>query len=157
MLSSVQNLFASAKRGFATLKPFHYAFPVQSLSVAREFYGDTLGCVEGRSSKHWVDFDLFGHQIVAHIGETPKISRNMVDGDNVPVPHFGVVLDWDVFETFSERLKSKNIDFILEPRVRFEGKPAEQYTMFFMDPFGNSMEFKAMRHPDNLFAKYEVQ
>lgn len=138
------------------LQPFHLAIPVTSLEENRNFYRDTLGCREGRSSDHWVDFDFFGHQLVIHVQEPlpkPSASGNKVDGKDVPIPHFGVVLEWDTFQNFSEELKNKNIQFIIEPYIRFQGKTGEQATMFFKDPSGNALEFKSFKNMDQLFAK----
>lgn len=137
------------------IQPFHLAIPVSDLSKARKFYRDMLGCGEGRSSDHWVDFNFFGHQLVIHYKpaeETANSHSNPVDGKEVPVPHFGVVLEWDIFHEFSKLLKSKGIDFIIEPYIRFEGKVGEQATMFFKDPSGNALEFKAFKDRDQLFA-----
>ena len=138
-----------------SLSPFHLAFPVDDLAAARRFYGELLGCPEGRSAEEWVDFDLFGHQIVAHLapGETRRRSINEVDGEDVPVPHFGVVLGMDEWKSLADRLKSAGVKFVIAPTVRFEGQPGEQATMFFLDPAGNALEFKAMADPANLFAK----
>lgn len=138
------------------IQPFHLAIPVQELETNRSFYRDTLGCIEGRSSDHWVDFNFFGHQLVIHVQEPAPSSTskgNIVDGKDVPIPHFGVVLEWDVFQDFSEKLKSKNIEFVIEPYIRFKGKTGEQATMFFKDPSGNALEFKAFKNIDQLFAK----
>ena len=137
------------------LSPFHLAFPVDDLAAARRFYGDLLGCPEGRSAAKWVDFDLFGHQIVAHLApsEVRRRSTNEVDGENVPVPHFGVVLEMNDWRTLARRLESAGIDFVIAPTVRFEGQPGEQATMFFLDPAGNELEFKAMADAASLFAK----
>ncbi len=138
------------------LSPFHLAIPVDQLENARKFYRDTLGLAEGRSSDHWVDFDFFGHQLVIHYKpkeESPNIHHNAVDGKAVPVPHFGVVLQWDDFQNFSQELIKKNIDFIIEPYIRFEGQVGEQATMFFYDPCGNALEFKSFKDMDQLFAK----
>lgn len=138
------------------IQPFHLAIPVDELEKARTFYRETLGCEEGRSSDHWVDFNFFGHQLVIHYKEKSEkedAASNPVDGKNVPIPHFGVVLDWDTFQNFSEELKSKNISFIIEPYIRFEGQTGEQATMFFKDPCGNALEFKAFKNIDQLFAK----
>lgn len=138
------------------IQPFHLAIPVSELETNRTFYRETLGCKEGRSSDHWVDFDFFGHQLVLHVQERDRSSEgkgNQVDGKDVPIPHFGVVLEWDVFESFSEELKRKGIDFIIEPYIRFKGKTGEQATMFFKDPSGNALEFKAFKNIDQLFAK----
>ncbi|OAJ52209.1 glyoxalase [Paraburkholderia ginsengiterrae] len=137
-----------------SIRPFHLAFPVDDLEAARRFYGDMLGCPEGRSSDHWIDFDLFGHQIVTHLQACPgERVTNDVDGHNVPVPHFGVVLSMDDFNSLADRLRAKGVQFILEPQVRFEGQVGEQATMFFMDPAGNALEFKALRDLAQLFAK----
>jgi uncharacterized protein len=135
--------------------PFHLAFPVDDLSAAREFYGGLLGCPEGRSADHWVDFDLYGHQIVAHLAPdaVPVRSTNPVDGDDVPVPHFGVVLSMAQWEGLAERLVEAGISFVIPPTVRFAGQPGEQATMFLLDPAGNALEFKAMADPSKLFAK----
>lgn len=137
-------------------QPFHLAIPVFNLSRCRTFYKDILGCKEGRSSEQWVDFDFFGHQLVIHYkpkNEFEVLHTNKVDGKEVPVPHFGVVLSWDVFHDFATRLKSKSIDFIIEPYIRFKGLPGEQATMFFYDPSGNALEFKAFKDLNQLFAK----
>lgn len=135
--------------------PFHLAFVVDDLDAARAFYGGVLGCPEGRSSATWIDFDLFGHQIVAHRVErsAQRAETNPVDGDNVPVPHFGVVLPWAQWEALAERLRTRGIDFVIEPRIRFAGKTGEQATMFFLDPAGNALEFKSFRDPSQLFAR----
>lgn len=136
-----------------TLRPFHLAIPVDNLEINRAFYRDILGCKEGRSSDHWVDFDFFGHQLVIHVSENhTNAHHNAVDGKEVPVPHFGVVLDMDTFHQFAKTLKKRNILFIIEPYIRFEGKPGEQATMFFKDPAGNALEFKAFKNIDQLFA-----
>lgn len=136
------------------LQPFHLAFPVHDLAAARAFYGGLLGCREGRSSDHWVDFDLRGHQIVAHLDPAAKAVEvhNPVDGHDVPVPHFGVVLEWDDWHALAERLKAAGIRFGIAPYIRFEGQVGEQATMFFHDPSGNALEFKAFRDPAQLFA-----
>ena len=138
-----------------TLSPFHLAFPVDDLDAARSFYGDLLGCPEGRSSSEWIDFDFHGHQIVAHLapGSVRKRSTNPVDGEHVPVPHFGIVLPMDEWKSLAERLVGAGVDFVIPPTVRFEGQPGEQATMFLLDPAGNALEFKAMANPANLFAK----
>ena len=137
------------------LRPFHLAIPVDNLDVCRKFYRDTLELSEGRSSDHWVDFDFFGHQIVIHLKEKNSEEEiiNPVDGKNVPIPHFGVVLDMKTFKNFSEKLIQKNITFIIEPYIRFEGQVGEQATMFFKDPAGNALEFKAFNDLTQLFAK----
>lgn len=137
------------------IHPFHIAIPVHNLEECHIFYRDILNCEEGRSSEHWVDFSLFGHQLVIHY--KPKFEEelhtNKVDGKNVPVPHYGVVLPMDEFDRFAQRLRSKNIDFIIEPYVRFKGEVGEQATMFFLDPAGNALEFKAFKDIGQLFAK----
>ena len=136
------------------LPPFHLAFPVDDLAAARRFYGELLGCPEGRSADEWVDFDLYGHQIVAHLAPEAVRARasNAVDGDDVPVPHFGIVLPMEAWKALARRLAGA-VDFVIEPTVRFEGQPGEQATMFFLDPAGNALEFKAMADPAKLFAK----
>ena len=138
-----------------SLPPFHLAFPVDDLAAARGFYGKLLGCPEGRSANHWVDFNLYGHQIVAHLA--PKAVRakatNPVDGDEVPVPHFGAVLPMKDWEKLAERLVEGGVEFIIPPTVRFAGQPGEQATMFLRDPAGNALEFKAMADRAKLFAK----
>lgn len=138
------------------LTPFHIAFPVHDLAAARHFYGDLLALPEGRSADTWIDFDLFGHQIVAHLkpdmAGAERNHHNPVDGHDVPVPHFGVVLDWDRFQQFAARLKAAGIVFVIEPYIRFAGQVGEQATMFFLDPSGNALEFKAFRDPRMLFS-----
>ncbi len=138
-----------------TLSPFHIAIPVHNLAECRTFYREVLKCEEGRSSDHWVDFNLFGHQLVIHYKPKSEevLHSNPVDGKDVPVPHYGVVLPWDIFQEFSQELKSKNIQFIIEPYTRFEGQIGEQATMFFKDPAGNALEFKAFKDVNQLFAK----
>jgi uncharacterized protein len=138
-----------------SLSPFHLAFPVDDLASARRFYGELLGCPEGRSAGEWVDFELYGHQIVAHLApDMPRRrSANSVDGESVPVPHFGVVLPMDEWKRLAERLSAADVEFVIPPTLRFEGQPGEQATMFFLDPSGNALEFKAMTNPSNLFAK----
>ena len=138
------------------VSPFHLAIPVYNLSECRVFYGDTLGCEEGRFSDHWIDFNFFGHQLVIHYKPKDTLTdlhTNAVDGKDVPVPHFGVVLPWDVFHAFAEDLKSKHIEFIIEPYIRFEGLAGEQATMFFYDPSGNALEFKTFKDMNQLFAQ----
>ena len=137
-----------------SLPPFHLAFPVDDLGAARRFYGGLLGCPEGRSADHWVDFNLFGHQIVAHLApeQVGRRSTNSVDREDVPVPHFGVVLDKQAWERLAERLTDSEVEFVIPPTVRFEGQPGEQATMFLLDPAGNALEFKALARPENLFA-----
>lgn len=137
--------------------PFHIAFPVDDLADARHFYGRVLGCPEGRSTDTWIDFDLFGHQIVAHYeppaAVTQKPHHNRVDGHDVPVPHFGVVLPMDTWEELANRLKEAGVKFVIEPSIRFKGQVGEQATMFFLDPAGNALEFKAFADTSQLFAK----
>jgi hypothetical protein len=135
--------------------PFHLAFPVDDLAAARRFYGGLLQCPEGRSAEDWIDFNLYGHQIVAHLAPDSARSKssNAVDGENVPVPHFGIVLPIGEWKALAERLVEAGTDFVIPPTVRFEGQPGEQATMFFLDPAGNALEFKAMSNPANLFAK----
>jgi len=137
-----------------SLRPFHLAFPVHDLAAARSFYGNLLGCREGRSSDHWIDFDLYGHQIVAHLDPAmePRPVHNSVDGYDVPVPHFGVVLTMPQWEDLAERLKAAGIAFGIEPHVRFKGQVGEQATMFFTDPSGNALEFKAFGDDSQIFA-----
>jgi len=135
--------------------PFHLAFPVDSLAEARAFYGGLLGCPEGRSSDAWVDFDFYGHQIVAHLapGEAGHRHTGQVDGDDVPVRHFGVVLSMDEWESLAGRLRAAKTRFVIEPHGRFKGQVGEQATMFFLDPCGNALEFKAFADAGQLFAK----
>jgi extradiol dioxygenase family protein len=137
------------------LRPFHLAFPVHDLETARAFYGNVLGCREGRSSDEWIDFDFYGHQIVAHQiarGAEAASGANAVDGHDVPVPHFGVVLAMDEFDALARRLRAAGVRFEIEPYLRFEGQPGEQATMFFRDPSGNAIELKAFKNLDQLFA-----
>ena len=137
------------------VSPFHIAIPVHNLEECRTFYRDILNCKEGRSSDQWVDFNFFGHQLVIHY--KPKsddtIHTNPVDGKDVPVPHYGVVLPWEIFHAFATDLKNKNIRFVIEPYIRFEGQVGEQATMFFKDPSGNALEFKAFKDIGQMFAK----
>ena len=136
------------------MAPFHLAFPVHDLAAARAFYGDLLGCPEGRSSAEWIDFDFHGHQIVAHLapGECGSAATSAVDGHGVPVRHFGLVLPMEDWQALAENLKGK-VDFVIEPYTRFKGEPGEQATMFFRDPSGNAIELKAFADITNLFAK----
>ncbi len=137
-----------------TLRPFHFAFPVHDLASARAFYGGTLGCPEGRSSEAWIDFDLFGHQIVAHLDPAakPVAVENAVDGHDVPVPHFGVVLTMADWRALADRVAAAGVTFGIEPYIRFAGQPGEQATMFFRDPSGNALEFKAFADDSMIFA-----
>jgi extradiol dioxygenase family protein len=134
---------------------FHLAFPVNDLDAARDFYGGVLGCPEGRSSDHWIDFDLYGHQIVTHLSEKGAgvKASNHVDADDVPVPHFGIVLPMEEWKDLAERLKNKGVQFIIEPKIRFAGEVGEQATMFFLDPSGNALEFKGFNDFSRVFAK----
>jgi hypothetical protein len=136
-----------------TLRPFHLAFPVHDLSAARGFYGGVLGCREGRSSDRWIDFDFHGHQIVAHLDERARASAagNMVDGHHVPVPHFGLVLGMADWEALAARVRDAGVPFGIEPHVRFRGQAGEQATMFFRDPSGNALEFKAFADDAMIF------
>lgn len=138
-----------------TLRPFHLAFPVHDLSAARAFWGGVMGCPEGRSSDEWIDFDFYGHQIVAHLvpGAAQANAANPVDGHNVPVPHFGIVLELDDWQVLADRLAAAGVAFEIEPYIRFKGQPGEQATMFFRDPSGNAIEMKAFANLDQLFAK----
>lgn len=137
------------------MPPFHLAFPVDDLEAARQFYGELLGCPEGRSADEWVDFDLHGHQIVAHLApeSAPRRASNEVDGEHVPVPHFGLVLSKPQWDSLADRLTAANVAFVIPPTVRFAGQAGEQSTMFLLDPAGNALEFKAMADPAKLFAK----
>ena len=138
----------------SSLNPFHLAIPVKEITETRYFYRDILGCEEGRSSDHWVDFNFFGHQLVLHIDSSKAniLNENSVDGKSVPVPHFGIVLDWDMFENFEKKIRNK-VKFIIEPYIRFEGQAGEQKTMFFKDPSGNALEFKTFKNINQLFEK----
>ncbi len=134
---------------------FHLAFPVRDLAEARAFYGELLGCPEGRSSAEWVDFDFFGHQIVAHLSanEPADKEHNVVDGENVPVRHFGAILSMEKWKKLAARLQKRNVSFIINPGIRFEGMPGEQATFFFLDPSGNALEFKAFNDERGVFAR----
>jgi len=136
------------------IPPFHLAFPVDDLAKADTFYTEVLGCSRGRSSDHWIDFNFFGHQVVAHLKpeEAGTGTTNEVDGDKVPVKHFGVILEWDQWEKLADKLKKYKIDFIIEPHIRFKGEVGEQATMFFLDPSGNALEFKAFKDQSQIFA-----
>lgn len=136
------------------MRPFHLAFPVTDLSAAKSFYVDVLNCKVGRSSDHWIDFDMFGHQVVAHLVEQAEHpSTNSVDGDDVPASHFGVILTMNQWYILKENLIANKIKFIIEPKIRFVGEPGEQATMFFLDPSGNAIEFKAFKDDSSIFAK----
>jgi extradiol dioxygenase family protein len=141
-----------------TLRPFHLAIPVTDIEQARQFYGGLFGCEEGRSASSWVDFDFFGHQLVVHLkplddAQGDDTHHNRVDGHDVPVPHFGLVLEWDDWESLASKLKAARVEFVIDPYVRFEGQVGEQATMFLLDPSGNALEFKAFRDITQLFAK----
>ena len=138
-----------------TIQPFHVAFPVHDLELAKEFYTGTLRCTIGRSSEHWIDFNLFGHQIVAHLSpkEVGPVKTSDVDKKNVPVRHFGVVLDWNHWHEFSDHLKSRNVNFVIEPYIRFKGEVGEQATMFLADPSHNALEFKSFKDQEFLFKR----
>jgi extradiol dioxygenase family protein len=140
------------------LQPFHLAVPTHDLAAAREFYGKFLGFEEGRSTDGWIDWNFFGHQFVTHLKAGQKseaVAISSVDGKGVPVPHFGVVLEWNSWHEFAERLKFHKVKFVIEPYIRFRGKIGEQATMFFLDPSNNALEFKAFKDPSQLFRKYE--
>ncbi len=147
----------SVAQSDSLLRPFHIAFPVDDLEAARHFYGAVLGLPEGRSAAHWIDFDLFGHQIVAHYKPRPaandSLHSNPVDGHDVPVPHFGVILAQSDWEALAERVRAAGVRFVIEPYTRFKGEVGEQSTMFFLDPAGNALEFKAFADLSQLFAK----
>ncbi|AKH41177.1 Glyoxalase-like domain protein [Croceibacterium atlanticum] len=136
-----------------SLRPFHLAFPVRDLAEARHFWGEVMGCPEGRSSDQWIDFDFYGHQIVAHLSEgSGDAASNPVDGHVVPVPHFGIVLTLEDWKELADRLRAAGLEFAIEPYIRFEGQPGEQATMFFRDPSGNAIEMKAFADLGQLFA-----
>ncbi len=140
----------------SAIRPFHLALPVSDLAQSRSFYGEKLGCGEGRSTSHWIDFDFFGHQLVCHLdegGQAKDHVRNAVDGDAVPVPHFGVILTMGDWKSLRDRLIADSTEFVIEPRIRFQGKPGEQATMFFTDPSGNALEFKAFDDDKRIFEK----
>ena len=135
------------------MRPFHLAFPVDDLERTRAFYTKILGCTEGRSSDRWIDFDMYGHQVVAHlVDELGQVATNAVDGDDVPSSHFGVILEMEQWNQLADNLVKLGIEFIIEPHIRFKGEPGEQATMFFLDPCGNALEFKAFRSDDMIFA-----
>lgn len=134
--------------------PFHLAFPVKDIASTRAFFGDLLGCEIGRSTDKWIDFNFFGHQLSAHVKpeELSQAHANEVDGKHVPVRHFGAILEWGQWHTLADKLKAYNIDFVIEPYIRFEGEVGEQATMFFLDPSGNALEFKSFKDPSQIFA-----
>ena len=139
----------------SAIRPFHLAIPVHDLEIAREFYGDILGCSTGRESENWIDFNFFGHQLVTHLDKNMNISdsTNTVDGDRVPVPHFGIILKRKDWYTLAQNLSSSNIDFIIEPRTRFKNNTGEQSTMFIKDPSGNALEFKSFQDDGHIFTR----
>lgn len=133
------------------LRPFHLAIPVTDINLARRFYGGTLNLIEGRSDKDWIDYNFYGHQLVCHISSQTNKGENIVDGKNIPIPHFGVILDMVDFEMLHQQLEKSNISFKIKPYIRFLGEPGEQKTMFFQDPFGNNLEFKAFKDDKQIF------
>ena len=137
-----------------SLRPFHFAPPADALAAARAFYGGVMGCAEGRSSDEWIDFDFYGHQIVTHLapGQAGDRASNHVDGHGVPVPHFGIVLTMEDWQALADRLRAAGTEFVIEPTIRFKGQAGEQATMFFRDPAGNALEFKAFASDAMLFA-----
>lgn len=137
------------------MSPFHLAFPVIDLETTHAFYTQILGCSTGRSSDHWIDFNMWGHQVVAHLSpdEAKESAKSSVDGHGVPVRHFGVILEMEEWEALAERVKAAGIEFIIEPYIRFKGEAGEQATMFFLDPSGNALEFKAFADKSQIFAK----
>ena len=139
----------------SSIPPFHLAFAVTDLAATEAFYVDLLGCRIGRTSARWIDFDFFGHQITAHLVDNalPSAETNPVDGEKVPSRHFGAILDWDQWQTLSARLQAANLSFLIAPQIRFEGEVGEQATMFFSDPSGNALEFKAFKDKSMIFAK----
>lgn len=140
----------------SSIPPFHIAIPVHDLAAARKFYGEVLACPEGRTDELWTDYNLYGHQLVVHYkpkAEESTLHSNPVDGHDVPVPHYGVVLPWEEFDVLAEKIRNSGTAFIIEPYIRFKGETGEQATMFFLDPCGNALEFKAFKNIDQLFAK----
>jgi len=137
-----------------TIQPFHLAFPIRDIEETRDFYQNLLGCEIGRSTENWIDFNFFGHQLSAHVKpeELTQAKANQVDGKNVPVRHFGVILPWEEWHSLAEKLKKNQLNFIVEPYIRFKGEVGEQATMFFLDPSGNALEFKSFQDPDQIFA-----
>jgi len=134
--------------------PFHLAFPVKDIESTRRFYGEVLGCAMGREAPRWIDFDFFGHQLSAHVAENQETAAsNDVDGDAVPVRHFGAVLPWPRWEALADKLRQHAVEFLIAPRIRFQGEPGEQGTFFIRDPSGNALEFKSFKEPERLFQK----
>ena len=149
-----EEVLSAGKVQLMTLRPFHLAFPVHDLAAARAFWGGTIGCPEGRSSEEWIDFDFYGHQIVAHLAPArASLHHNPVDGHDVPVPHFGIVLTLADWQALADRLTAAGTEFVIEPYVRFKGQVGEQATMFLFDPCGNALEFKAFKDMGQIFAK----
>jgi hypothetical protein len=136
-----------------TAPPFHLAFPVRDVESTRAFYAGVLGCAVGREAERWIDFDFFGHQLSAHVADEDLLATNEVDGDLVPVRHFGVVLSMERWRELEERLRAAGVAFLIEPKVRFRGEVGEQATLFVRDPSGNALEFKAFADPGRLFAR----
>jgi extradiol dioxygenase family protein len=136
------------------LRPFHLAIPVREIANTRKFYVETLGCSVGRASETWIDFNFFGHQLSAHLkpDELTQVSTSPVDGENVPVRHFGIVMEWEDWQELSKRLEDRAVEFLIRPTIRFRGQAGEQATMFVQDPSGNALEFKAFKTPDQLFS-----
>ena len=139
-----------------TLPRFHLAFPVHDLELARGFYADILGCEQGRESKNWIDFNLYGHQIVAHLSSNncEPVETNDVDGNQVPAKHFGVILPWNEWESLVDKIKKSDLKFLIEPRIRFKKRKGEQGTFFLNDPSGNALEFKTFKHDSMVFEKF---
>lgn len=136
----------------SNLRPFHLAFPVSDLFVAKKWYTEIIGCSVGRESKEWIDFNMFGHQVVAHLTSTPDdVYTNIVDGENIPIRHFGVILDFSQWDNLKEHLKNKKVSFLINPSIRFKGSKGEQRTMFIKDPSGNVLEFKAFKDDEMIF------
>ena len=138
------------------MQPFHLAFPVHDLSLAKKFYTNTLLCKVGRSSDEWIDFNLFGHQIVAHLDNSMDLenSLNIVDGKKVPVRHFGIIMKWDNWHQFVDHLQNEKVNFLIEPHIRFKGKSGEQATFFIKDPSGNALEFKSFKDKEMIFKNF---
>ena len=154
LIRLVLSEFLKRRHYYHIMRPFHLAFPVDNLDKTREFYTTILGCKEGRSSDRWIDFDMYGHQVVAHlVDELETVQTNPVDGDNVPASHFGVILEMNDWNELAKRLTESGIKFIIEPHIRFKGESGEQATMFFLDPCGNALEFKSFNSGGMIFAK----
>lgn len=140
------------------LRPFHLAFPIKDIETTRRFYTGVLGCIEGRSTQRWIDFDFYGNQISAHVADIDRSNEptSTVDSVQVPLKHFGAIIKWDEFDSLVKRLRENKVEFVIEPQVRYEGKPGEQATMFFKDPSGNAIEFKAFKNEDEVFEKQQL-